>query len=115
MRNCESRAGTCLIATAIFIAKYLSPQRHRDAEETQRRTKNFRFSPFSLRLCVSAVRSLSIPLKDQATVGAAESETVRQGILDRHGPRMIGNVVEIAGRIGVLVVDGGRSELVADR
>src|SRR5713226_7554104 len=47
-------------------------------------------------------------LKDQAPVGPPETETVRERVLDLHGPRLVGNVVEIAERVRGFLIDGGR-------
>ena len=67
--NCESRTGTCLSATMIFMWGR------------------------ELRACAAIS---VVALENQAAVGAAEAERVRQRVVDLHGPRVIGNVVEIA-------------------
>ena len=53
--------------------------------------------------------------KDQGAVGAAESERVRQGGTDLHPARGVGHVVQVALRIGIIEIDRGRGNLVADR
>ncbi len=47
-------------------------------------------------------------------VGAAEAEGVAQHVLDHRRPLLVGHVVQVAGRVGGGVVDGGRQHLVAD-
>src|SRR3954454_13541559 len=54
-------------------------------------------------------------LKYQAAVRASKSERVGQRVLDRNWTCVIRHVVEVALGIGILVIDGGRSDLVADR
>jgi hypothetical protein len=46
----------------------------------------------------------------ERTVGAAETEGVRHRDVDSHRPRAVGHVVEVAVRIGVLIVRGRRGD-----
>ncbi len=49
------------------------------------------------RLCVDS------RLENQAAVGAAEAEGVRERIVDLHRARVVRHVIQIAVRIGILV------------
>ena len=75
MRNWESRAGTCLMATTIFM---MSPCVQRDGTPAL----------------------LLIALENQAAVGAAEPEGVRQRVVDLHRTRVVRDVIQIARRVG---------------
>src|SRR4051794_17772559 len=71
--------------------------------------------PNMLHLRSSAANFLcTITLENERTVGPSEAEAVREGVLDGHGTGFIWHVVEVAKRIGVFVVDGGRGDLVAN-
>ena len=52
---------------------------------------------------------------DDAGIGAAEREVVRDRDGDRHRPRLVGDVVQIAFGIALAVVRGRRRDLVRDR
>src|SRR5262245_28621795 len=54
------------------------------------------------------------PLQDQAAVGAAEAEGVREHVVEPGLARRVGHVVEIALGIRVLVVDRRRNDAVVD-
>src|SRR5436190_16015856 len=53
--------------------------------------------------------------EDQRAVGAAEPKGVRQRGVDAQRPGDVRHVVEIAVRVGRVVVSRGRSDVVADR
>src|SRR5215469_10519908 len=55
-----------------------------------------------------------VSLENEAPVGAAESEAVGERIVDAHGARTVGNIIEIAQRIRVVEVDGRGSDLIAN-
>src|ERR1022692_1374406 len=55
-----------------------------------------------------------IALENQATVGPAKAETVRQRMVDLHGTRLVGNVIQVAVRIRTIVIDRRRRHLIAD-
>ena len=54
----------------------------------------------------------SNPSEDQGTVGPAEAEGVRQRDFDVHLPGAIGYVVQVALRVLIAQIDGGRCNLV---
>src|SRR5207249_4135440 len=99
MRNCESRAGTCLIATTIFITILLYRQAvHRGDAETRSKTRRKHLMAILLRsprvpprlrgeFHILTRRLFLISLENETTVGTAETETVRQRIVDLHRPR----------------------------
>src|SRR5580704_15307651 len=60
-----------------------------------------------LLLCVPA-------FEDQGGVGAAEAEGIGEGVGDFGFTGDIGNVVEVAGRVGLFVIGGGRHDLVTE-
>src|SRR5262245_28458055 len=80
-----SVSGTCLMQTAIFTASSLPP------------------------------RGAGVLLEEQRGVGPAEAEGVVQRHLDRLLAGLVRDVVEIALRIGRLVVDGRRHDVARDR
>src|SRR5712664_1942336 len=53
--------------------------------------------------------------ENQRGVGAAKSEGVRERVFYRRLARFVGNIVEIASRVGGLLIDGRRQNLVAQR
>src|SRR5688572_15427333 len=53
---------------------------------------------------------LAPALEQQRGVGATESERIRQGVLHIDLARLVRNIVEIAVRIGCLVIDGRRND-----
>ena len=53
--------------------------------------------------------------ENQAAVRAAETEGILQGDVDRHFPRGVGAIIEIALRILVEDIDGWRRDLMMDR
>src|SRR5207245_2157331 len=55
-----------------------------------------------------------IPLEDERGVVSAEAERVAHGGADRDLARDVGDVVQVALRIGILVVDGRRQHAVLD-
>jgi len=59
----------------------------------------------------SAMRK-SNTLEDKRPVGATESEGIFHGVLDAHGPRGIGAVVQITFRVGRFQIDRRRRHLV---
>ena len=60
-------------------------------------------------------KSAGVTLENETAVGAAKAERVGKRVIDAHGTGVVGHIVEIALRIGNLVVDGGRGDLIADR
>ena len=80
MRSWESRAGTCLIATTIFIETYW----HDD-------TMNAR--PYS---CSSGHHGYRIRLKIREPLVPPKPKLFDKRVLDLHGTRVIGHVIEIA-------------------
>ena len=52
-------------------------------------------------------------LEEQRGIGAAEAEGIRERVFDVGLARVVGHVIEIASRVGMLVVDGRRQNLVA--
>src|SRR6185312_14761776 len=78
-----SRDGTCLMATTIFMRDPF-PAAQDDP---------------------GGVRSVGKPLENQSTVGATEPEGVTQRIIHLHGTRLVRHIIEIAARIGILVVN----------
>src|SRR5712691_11690823 len=54
-------------------------------------------------------------LKQQAAIGAPEAEGIGEGILNMGSARFIGNVVQVALRIGIFLIDCGWHTLVAQR
>src|ERR1035441_2259820 len=98
--NCESRAGTCLTATRIFIKLF---DRHPVGQ-------TIAFCGLS---CLAACL-FGVTPENQAAVGAAKAETVRQRIVDLQGARLVGNVIQIAVRIRTIVIDRCRRHLIAD-
>src|SRR3990170_4136711 len=98
MRSGASLAGTCLMATAIFI-RQISVCEMREA-------------PALPLACGGAI----VPaFEQQGGVGAAEAEGIRQGVLHFSLARLVGNVIQVAGRVGLLIVDGRGENLVAQR
>src|ERR1700678_1723244 len=81
MRSWESRDGTCLMETRIFMEG----------------------------------GSAGESLEDQAAVGAAESEGIRQRVVDFHGTGFVRDVVQVAPAAGSIQVHGGRADLIARR
>src|SRR5437868_4627197 len=51
----------------------------------------------------------------QGAVVAPEAEAVGKGAPDSRFPRAVGNVIQVAGRVGRVVVDGRVHDPVADR
>src|SRR5579884_2786850 len=86
MASGASRAGTCLIQTTIFNLPPSGPSGGLPAFPA---------------------------LEEEGGVGAAEAEGVRERVADVRRATMIGDVVEVAGGVGELVVDGGGQDLVA--
>src|SRR6266404_1846586 len=107
-RRIASRAGTCLRQTMIFMALGI-------------RTRNAAKMPFRSILssvphpgCHTRSRCLTFPaLEQQRGVGSPKTERVGKRILDLGRARLVGNVIQIAPRIGILVIDRGRKNLVA--
>jgi spermidine synthase len=62
-----------------------------------------------------AASSAVVALEQESGVRAAKSERVREGVIDRHGTPHVRHVVEIALGIGLVEVDGRRSDLMVDR
>src|SRR5580698_5866859 len=81
MRSWESRDGTCLMETRIFMKR----------------------------------PSAGEPLEDQASVGAAEPEGIRERILYLHGARVVRHIVEIALGVGRVEIHCGWRDLIAQR
>src|ERR1700733_15037777 len=63
----------------------------------------------------TAGSSFSEFLENQAAVGAATPERIRQHVFDGYGTRMIRHVIQVALRIGGFVIDRRRSDLIANR
>ena len=82
-----SLAGTCLMQTTIFTCL-------RSLQRDQRRVP---------------------ALEEQRGVGAAETERIRERVLDLGFARVVRNVIEIALRIGSFLVDRRRQNLIAQR
>src|SRR5690349_12699520 len=51
----------------------------------------------------------------QGGVESAKREGIRQAVLGLEWPGLVGNIVEIAGRVGLAVVDGGRRHASSQR
>src|SRR5580700_3518817 len=57
--------------------------------------------------------ALGPAFEEQSGIGAAEPERIRQCVLDIGLARLVGHVIEVARRVGMVVVDGGRQDLIA--
>src|SRR5713226_3127842 len=53
--------------------------------------------------------------EDQGGVSAAEAEGIREHIFDRSFARDVGDVIEVADRVKIFVIDGRRQDLVVQR
>src|SRR6185312_7830469 len=60
------------------------------------------------------LRLLLVLFEDQTSVSTAEAKTVRQRMLNFHGPRRVRHVIEIALGVWKFVVNGRRRNLIAD-
>src|SRR5689334_23220308 len=90
------------MATTIFIeARSQKPEARMDG--------SFAYFQF-----LESYWSFGIPFKNQGSVGAAEAERVGKGVFDLHGAGDVGDVVQVAIGIGILVIDGRGRDLVAD-
>ena len=59
---------------------------------------------------------LSLPFAEhEAGIVPAKAQTVAERVFHLHGAAGVGNVIQVAFRVGLLVVDGGRRKLVAQR
>ncbi len=76
-------------------------------------------SKFAGRHAVPLARALGLlfvpALEEQRGVGAAEAERIRERVFDFRFARLVRNVIEIARRIGIFVVDRRRQNLIAQR
>src|SRR5438552_8488364 len=113
----DSVSGTCLTQTTVFNVFISGGKRHapmRRAWAPPLKPRIARRSPSERRAHLSSDGSSSLePLEDEGAVGAAEAEGIGQGVLEADPPRLVGDEVEVAVGVGVLVVDGGRQHLVA--
>src|SRR5271170_6853831 len=115
MARGASFAGTCLTQTAIFknaSEKWRSEQSDSFYQnlvfgatgQIARRTGKIAY----------ATNTLLYPaLEEQGGVGAAEAEGIRERVGNFRFARVIGNVIEVALRVGFFVIYGGRHDLVA--
>src|SRR5579863_1085118 len=92
-----SFAGTCFTQTPIFNDSLLQTFYRRLAPQNQN-------------------RSAAIPeFEYQRRVSAAKAERIRERVLHVRLARLIRNVIEIARRIGIFVIDGRWQHLIAQR
>ena len=54
-----------------------------------------------------------VALQEQRGVRSAEPKRIREDVLDLRFARLIGDIVQVAIRVGVLVIDGWRQHLIA--
>ena len=58
-------------------------------------------------------RLFRIAFENERAVGPSEAEGIGQRVVDSHGARLVGNIVQVTLGIGCLVIDGGRGHLIA--
>jgi len=102
MRNCESRAGTCLMATMIFI----NLSHGMNTDEPDENQGSYPCSSVFIRGWKGVPYS-EYRLKIRQPLVPPKPKLFEKRVVDFHGPGVVGNVIQVAIRIGVLVVDGG--------
>src|SRR5579864_879250 len=114
MARGASLAGTCLTQTPIF--KNSSELKCYDCGKVQSRQVHLPGTACRAPTVLHARESALLftpALEDQGCVCAAEAERIRERVLDSRFARLVRNVVQIALRIGILVVHGRRQNLIA--
>src|SRR5437879_7680425 len=111
MASGASFAGTCLMHTMMFTRGFL----FRAISAWTQTLDHAELGSFaSLRMTYARERvSLAGPTpENQCGVSAAEAKRIRKDVFDRRLARVIRHVIQIAFRIGGLVIDGGRQRLI---